>query len=82
MWSEAMQLHSIDSDKASSQSLIATTDGGRMSMWNLVRMELFFRLISGKEPSFSFDLSEWRINLPILFFDEVDLQKQCLPQPS
>ena len=70
-----MQLHSIDSDKASSQSLIATTDGGRMSMWNLVRMELFFRLISGKEPSFSFDLSEWRINLPILFFDEVDLQE-------
>ncbi|KIL87118.1 hypothetical protein FAVG1_09672 [Fusarium avenaceum] len=75
MWSEAMRLHSIDSDEASSQSLIATTDGGRMSMWNLVRMELFFRLISGKAPSFSFDLSEWHVNLPFLLYDEVDLQE-------
>ncbi|KAH8172873.1 fungal specific transcription factor [Sarocladium implicatum] len=79
MWSEAMHLHldtSIETDEeASSQSLIATTDGGRMSMWNLVRTELFFRLISGKAPSFSFDLSEWRVNLPFLFFDEGDLQE-------
>lgn len=75
IWSEAIQLHSIGSDEASGQSLIATTDGGRMSMWNLVRMELLFRLISGKTPSFSFDLSEWRVNLPSLFFDEVNLQE-------
>lgn len=70
-----MCLHSIDSDEASSQSLIATTDGGRMSMWNLVRMELFFRLINGKAPSFSFDLSEWHVNLPFLLYEEVDLQE-------
>ncbi|EYB21358.1 hypothetical protein FG05_35108 [Fusarium graminearum] len=75
IWSEAMQLHNIDSNEASGQSLIATTDGGRMSMWNLVRMELLFRLISGKAPSFSFDLSEWRINLPSLFSEEVHLQE-------
>ncbi|WXC44432.1 hypothetical protein QX201_004166 [Fusarium graminearum] len=75
IWSEAMQLHNIDSNEASGQSLIATTDGGRISMWNLVRMELLFRLISGKAPSFSFDLSEWRINLPSLFSEEVHLQE-------
>ncbi|GKU07436.1 unnamed protein product, partial [Fusarium langsethiae] len=75
IWSEAMQLHSVGSDEASGQSPIATTDGGRMSMWNLVRMELFFRLISGKTPSFSFDLSEWRVNLPSLFFDELNSQE-------
>jgi hypothetical protein len=79
MYAQGLHLHRLDGDGALGASGVATSDEGRVNMWNLVQLDLFHRLINNKPPAFPFDLNNWRVNLPWLAFDSAPGRDEAVP---
>ncbi|KAI8654282.1 hypothetical protein NCS56_01385000 [Fusarium sp. Ph1] len=68
-YAEGLQMHNLDRDSRSSPDKPPSTDDDRKGMWELIQMDLFYRLIYNKPAAFSSSIQDWRVNLPWLSVD-------------
>ncbi|KAJ4215872.1 hypothetical protein NW759_009731 [Fusarium solani] len=68
-YAEGLQMHNLDRDSHSSPDKSPSTDDDRKGMWELIQMDLFYRLIYNKPAAFSSSIQDWRVNLPWLSVD-------------
>ncbi|RSL77801.1 hypothetical protein CEP51_008746 [Fusarium floridanum] len=68
-YAEGLQMHNLDRDSSLSPDKPPSTDDDRKGMWELIQMDLFYRLIHDKPPAFSSSIQNWRVNLPWLSVD-------------
>lgn len=64
-YAQTSHMHSLDGLEQSSGRL-PMSDDDRMGMWDLIQLDLFFRLINNKPAAFSTQLNDWRVNMPRL----------------
>ena len=67
-YAQASQLHILDSLEPSAGQP-SMSDDDRIGMWDLIQLDLFFRLINNKPAAFSSHLKDWRVNMPRLSID-------------
>ncbi|RSM03306.1 hypothetical protein CEP52_007486 [Fusarium oligoseptatum] len=67
-YAEGLQMHNLDRDSSLSPDNLPSNDD-RKGMWELIQMDLFYRLIHDKPPAFSSSIQNWRVNLPWLSVD-------------
>ncbi|RSL54102.1 hypothetical protein CEP54_010103 [Fusarium duplospermum] len=68
-YAEGLQMHNLDRDSSLLPDKRPSTDDDRKGMWELIQMDLFYRLIHDKPPAFSSSIQNWRVNLPWLSVD-------------
>lgn len=74
-YAHTSQMHSLDSLEHSN----TMSDDDRMGMWDLIQLDLFFRLINNKPAAFSSRLSDWRVNMPRLSVDFPRERDEAVP---
>lgn len=72
-------MHSQDGDFNVHSSESPMSDEGRMGMWDLIQLDLFFRLINNKPAVFATKLHEWRVDLPWLSVDFPSDRQEAVP---
>lgn len=78
-YAQGLQMHSLD-DKHNLLTVgSANPDDDRKGMWELIQMDLFYRLIYNKPAAFSLDLAGWRVNLPWLTLDTFPDKEAAVP---
>ena len=65
-YSSALNLHNLDSPDAPNPVAESMTAGDRKGVWELMEIDLFFRLLLDRPPNLSVDIEGWRVNLPWL----------------
>lgn len=68
-YAEGLEMHNLDRDSHLSPDKPPSTDDDRKGMWELIQMDLFYRLIYNKPAAFSSSIQEWKVNLPWLSVD-------------
>ncbi|KAG8667529.1 hypothetical protein FPOAC2_12697 [Fusarium poae] len=64
---QVLNLHKLDSDESSSFLSEATCDNERRGFWEVIQIDLFYRLILNKPPAIT--NNPWKVNLPWLDLD-------------
>lgn len=65
-YSMALNLHNLDSPDASNPVAERISGGDRKGLWELMEIDLFFRLLFDRPPNLPVDIEGWRVNLPWL----------------
>lgn len=59
-------MHNLDSGEGFTNSNGSKVDSDRRGFWELIQVELFFRLLYNKPPTLTESMNSWRVNLPYL----------------
>ncbi|KXJ88137.1 hypothetical protein Micbo1qcDRAFT_189991 [Microdochium bolleyi] len=93
-YAQSLNLHSLDSednkdndtasrhdDEDQGSGLVSSraSDDRRMNMWNLIQIDLLYRLVHHETPAFSFDFSHWHVNLPSITLDPDCPRSEAVP---
>ncbi|WKT52785.1 hypothetical protein QSH57_003347 [Fusarium oxysporum f. sp. vasinfectum] len=73
-YAKGLNLHNFDDESCITSFDKANLDADRKGSWELIHMDLFYRLIYNRPPTIS-DMSSWRVNLPWL-------GTECLPDTA
>lgn len=65
-YSRALDLHNLDSPDAPNPVAERMTGSDRKVLWELIEIDLFFRLLFDRPPNLPVDIEGWRVNLPWL----------------
>ncbi|KAK7421174.1 hypothetical protein QQX98_002303 [Neonectria punicea] len=65
-YAHGLNMHNLDSGEGFNFSSDSKCDSDRKGFWELIQVELFFRLLYNKPPTLTGSLSSWRVNLPWL----------------
>ncbi|KPM44456.1 hypothetical protein AK830_g2139 [Neonectria ditissima] len=65
-YAHGLNMHNLDSGDDFSFSSDSKGDADRKGFWELIQVELFFRLLYNRPPAFTESMSSWRVNLPWL----------------
>lgn len=68
-FSKALNMHTLDSTDDSITHSSPSADFDRMGMWELMHLDLFYRLMHDKPATISASVNKWRVNLPTLSAD-------------
>ena len=74
-YAQTFQMHSLDSLEHTS----TIGDDDRMGMWDLIQLDLFFRLIKNKPAAFSSSLGDWKVNMPSLSVEFLRERDKAVP---
>jgi hypothetical protein len=66
----------LDAVESSTMLNSSTSHDDRKGVWELMHMDMFFRLLFSKPPTITSSLEKWRVNLPQL---SVDADDQAVP---
>lgn len=65
-YAQGLKLHNLDGDDDSASFGKSEIDANRKGFWELIQLDLFFRLILSKPPTLTANMNSWRVNLPWL----------------
>lgn len=65
-YSMALGLHNLDSPDVPNPVGERISRGDRKGLWQLMEIDLFFRLLFDRPPNLPVDIEGWRVNLPWL----------------
>lgn len=71
-----LSLHNLDAGEGLAIFNGSTADKDRKGVWELINLDLFFRLLFNKPPIITASLEDWKVNLPQL---SVDVVNQAVP---
>lgn len=77
-YAQTSHMHSRDGLEHSNGRL-SMSDDDRMGMWDLIQLDLFFRLINNKPAAFSSQLDDWRVNMPRLSEEYPREREEAVP---
>ncbi|TLD19733.1 hypothetical protein PspLS_09397 [Pyricularia sp. CBS 133598] len=79
-YAQILNLHSIDrTDSAPPEaSPIVANDDRRLNMWNLIQIDLIYRLVQQETSALAFDFTKWHVNLPSLTFDPESSREEAV----
>lgn len=63
---EELQIHHLDNTETPIEPDQARVEADRKGFWDLIYIDLFFRLIYNKPPAFAVNVKAWKVNLPWL----------------
>lgn len=63
-YAQGLDLHSLDKENEHGHTHIVKSDDDRRGFWELVQLDLYFRLILNKPPAITG--TTWQVNLPWL----------------
>lgn len=61
-----LNLHNLDSPDAPNPVAERISGGDRKGLWELMEIDLFFRLLFDRPPNLPVDIEGWKVNLPWL----------------
>ncbi|KAH6995897.1 hypothetical protein BKA56DRAFT_627619 [Ilyonectria sp. MPI-CAGE-AT-0026] len=65
-YAQGLNMHNLDSGEGFTNSNGSKVDSDRRGFWELIQVELFFRLLYNKPPTLTESMNSWRVNLPYL----------------
>ncbi|KAH7190430.1 hypothetical protein DER44DRAFT_679162 [Fusarium oxysporum] len=65
-YATGLNMHNLDSEDALSGLDQSKVDEDRKGLWELIQLDLFFRLLYNKPPTLTSSMSNWRVNFPWL----------------
>ncbi|KAK7425747.1 hypothetical protein QQZ08_007722 [Neonectria magnoliae] len=65
-YAHGLNMHNLDSGDGFNFTSDSKGDSDRKGLWELIQVELFFRLLYNKPPTLTESMSSWRVNLPWL----------------
>lgn len=65
-YSMALDLHNLDCPETPNPVAERISRGDRKGLWELMEIDLFFRLLFDRPPNLPVDIEGWRVNLPWL----------------
>ncbi|KAH9428223.1 hypothetical protein MCOR02_011710 [Pyricularia oryzae] len=79
-YAQILNLHSIDRTDSGppEASPIVANDDRRLNMWNLIQIDLIYRLVQQETSALSFDFAKWHVNLPSLTFDPESSREEAV----
>lgn len=78
-YAQALNLHCFDDSNKQIEDLATLTDADRMGLWDLIQLDLVYRLINNKPAAISSSLGEWRVNMPWLSVDHTPAKDEAVP---
>ncbi|KAJ3454559.1 hypothetical protein MRS44_013159 [Fusarium solani] len=65
-YATGLNMHKLDSEDDLPDSDQSKVDEDRKGLWELIQLDLFFRLLYNKPPTLTSSMSNWRVNFPWL----------------
>ncbi|KAF7553332.1 hypothetical protein G7Z17_g3685 [Cylindrodendrum hubeiense] len=65
-YAHGLNMHNLDGGDGFNCSSGSKVDSDRRGFWELIQVELFFRLLYNKPPTLTESMNSWRVNLPYL----------------
>ncbi|KAH6675390.1 hypothetical protein F5X68DRAFT_278429 [Plectosphaerella plurivora] len=79
-YAHALRMHSLDGgpcNDLAGEPVISDDD--RMGLWDLIHLDLFYRLINNKPAAFPASLDDWRVNMPWMSVECSQAQEEAVP---
>ncbi|KAH7303671.1 hypothetical protein B0I35DRAFT_177271 [Stachybotrys elegans] len=78
-YAQNLDLHNLDGTDTLNPANKMMDDADRVNMWNLIQLDMFYRLVNNKPPAFLSALNNWRVNFPWLSLDSPPTQDEAVP---